>query len=1059
MQFQYTAYALPLIVAAIVSGWVALYSWRYRAVRGAVALAILSLAIAELSAAYALEMLGADLPTKLFWGKAGYLGIVTAPLAWAVFAYNYANPGKRLHPWLAVFLVGLTTTTLLLALTTESHKLIWTETFIEQGNGFSVLGVSHGLWFAVHTVYSYILLLAGAFFLLRSILFTQGAYRGQAAAMIVAVAAPWVGNIIYLSGLSPIPHLDLTPFALTITVTAVTWGIFGFQLLALSPIARDNIVDEMKDGIIVINTRNQIADINSSALRIIGASEKDVIGKAGAEVLGRWPELVKKYENVVEASDEISFGEGPDRLWYELRLSPLYDKRKRFLGRVITIRNITAPKQAEELQHSFLDDMKALQEIHLALSEIDDLDILYMKMIALSQQRLGIDRLGLFVVDEDTDELHGTYGVDEHGNARDERYYHEPMSSLHWPWEVLNSPNHAKVWENAEIYDNGVVVGTGWKTGATLWNGHKAIGYLACDNFVTQKPIRPYESELISILGSTFGHLIERKRAEARQKMFLNDMKALQQVHLELSDIDDLDILYTKMIMLSQQRLGIDRMGLFLIDNQTNEIQGTWGVDADGNSRDESYYREKITPDHWSLEISDSLTHTKLWENAEILDNGIVVGTGWKAGTTLWTGHQAIGYLMCDNFLTHKPARPYQAELISLLGNTFGHLIERKRAEASLQESQARYRQIVENASDIIYRADINGKFTYINPTGVHLMGFTNEAEMLGKHYLETVASNFRHRTKRFYDRQYIIKQKNTYQEFPVISSDGRQVWLGQNVQLIERDGEIVGFQAVARDITDLVEAKDSLALARDQALEASQLKSRWLARVSHELRTPLGGVLGYAELLQRGVFGPLEEKQLDAANQIIESANYLTAMVNELLDQAQLENKSAILRINHFNVRDMVDHIVANMSILAGNKGLALSKTIAPDIPEILLGDRQRLQQILINLVGNAIKFTQTGEVSIHLYCPDDIHWAMRVTDTGAGVPKEAQTYIFEPFRQINNAITRENRGTGLGLSITKQLVDLMQGEITVESEADKGSTFTIILPILKDKETEKNL
>lgn len=889
MQFEYTVYALPLIVAAIVSGWVAFYSWQYRAVPGAVALAILSIAITELSAVYALEILGADLPTKLFWGKAAYLGIVTAPLAWMVFAFNYANPNKRLDPRLMAFLVILAMVTFLLALTTEFHGLIWNQTYIDQGSGFSVLGVSHGPWFWLNAAYSYILMLVGTFFLIRSIIRRKGAYRGQAAALLIAVAAPWVANILYISGLNPMRPLDLTPFALTITAIAFTWGIFGFQLLELSPIARDNIVDEMQDGVIVINKSNQIADINRSALRIIDMPGKNVIGRPAAEVLGNWPELIAKYEN---ATEEISVGEGKQRVWYELRLSPLYDQGDHFIGRVITIRNITAPKQAEELQDAFLDDMKALQEIHLTLSGIEDLDSLYMKMIALSQQRLGIERLGLFIINENTNELEGTYGVDEDGNARDERYYHEPLESLQWPWEVLNAPNHAKVWHNAEIYDDGVVVGTGWKAGATLWNGHKAIGYLACDNFVTKRVIRPYESELLSILGSTFGHLIERKRAEA-----------------------------------------------------------------------------------------------------------------------------------------------------------------------SLHNSEARYRQIVENASDIIYRTDVQGRFTYINPIGVHLMGLPSEAELLGRYYLDMVAPNFRHALKRFYDRQYIAKQTNTYQEFPAIAADGHEIWLGQNVRLIEEAGQIVGFQAVARDITDLVKAKDSLALARDQALEASQLKSQLLAKVSHELRTPLGGILGYGELLRQGAFGPLEEEQQDAAAQIVESANYLTTVVNELLDQAQLESKSAILNITPFRIQEMVQRVEANMLVLANKKGLVLRKTIAPDVPEIVLGDQKRLQQILINLAGNAIKFTNSGEVRITLYCPDDNHWAIQVADTGAGIPKEAQAYIFEPFRQVNNAITHQNRGTGLGLSITKQLVELMHGEIIVESEVDEGSVFTIILPILKDKNMEKDL
>ena len=889
MQFQFTIYALPLILAAIISGWVAFYAWRYRGARGGMALVILSMAIAEWSLTYALEIMGADLSTTLFWTKMEYLGVVIAPPAWLVLTFNYANPGKRLDRRLVLSLTTIATITFLLVLTTDLHGLVWNNIHIEQGAGFSVLAVSHGLWFWVHFAYAYSLLLTGAFFILHSVVLKQGVYRRQAAILIVAVAAPLIGNILYLSGLNPIRPLDPTPFAFAITVVALTWGIFGFQLFALSPIARDTIIDEMQDGMIVIDTNNLITDINPSALRIINVSGANVIGRSAVEVLSPWPELVNKYKDILQASDEISFGEGKEQVWYELRLSPLYNKRKRFIGRVITIRNVTASRSTEEFKNSFLNDITALQEIHLALSQEHDLDALYIQMIARSQQSLGIDRMGLFV-----------------------------------------------------------------------------------------------------------------------------------------------------------------------INDQANEIQGTFGVDETGNTRDERYYHEKITPDHWTMEILDSLTHTKVWENAELMDNGVAVGTGWKAGTTLWTGHQAIGYLMCDNFLTHKPLRPYEAELLSLLGTTFGHLIERTRVEASLQESEARYRQIVENASDVIYRTDMDGRFTYINPIGLHFLGLANDAELAGRHYLELVAPSFRHRLKRFYDHQYIAKQKNTYQEFPIVSTIGREVWLGQNVQLIEENGKVIGFQAVARDITDLVEAKDALALARYQALEASQLKSQLLAKVSHELRTPLGGVLGYAELLRYGAFGPLEEKQAHAASQIIDSAHYLTAMVNELLDQAQAENKSVILHIDNFNVNELVQHVESNMSVLAGKKGLTLRTSIAPEVPETLRGDRQRLQQILINLAGNAIKFTKTGEVGIHVYCPDDAHWAIQVADTGAGVPKEAQAYIFEPFRQVNNAITRENRGTGLGLSITKQLVEIMRGEITLESEVDKGSTFTIVLPILKD--TEKN-
>ncbi len=152
-----------------------------------------------------------------------------------------------------------------------------------------------------------------------------------------------------------------------------------------------------------------------------------------------------------------------------------------------------------------------------------------------------------------------------------------------------------------------------------------------------------------------------------------------------------------------------------------------------------------------------------------------------------------------------------------------------------------------------------------------------------------------------------------------------------------------------------------------------------------------------------------------------------------------------------------MLEKVEASMAVLAQNRGLAFSAKVAPGVPDTFYSDERRLQQILINLVGNAIKFTQRGGIKVLIYQPSPTHWAMEVEDTGVGISKEAQNYIFEPFRQVDNAIIRENRGTGLGLSITKQLVELMDGEINLESEVSRGSTFTVTLPILKKQEHRK--
>jgi PAS domain S-box-containing protein len=374
----------------------------------------------------------------------------------------------------------------------------------------------------------------------------------------------------------------------------------------------------------------------------------------------------------------------------------------------------------------------------------------------------------------------------------------------------------------------------------------------------------------------------------------------------------------------------------------------------------------------------------------------------------------------------------------------------RKLAETLLQQSEARFRQIVENASDFIYRTDAEGYFTYVNPAALHAMGFTDEKEMIGKHYLDLTTPEVRHRMKRTYQRQFLSKTPNTYNEFPAITTDGRELWFGQNVQLLMEGDQVTGFQVLARDITAIKQAQDALRIAHDQALEASRAKSQLLAKVSHELRTPLGGILGYAELLHDGTLGSLEDGQMRAADEILQSSHYLTTMVNELLDEAQIQANTTILQERIFSPATLLGQATSGMEILAQKKGLGFTVFIDPSLPKELYGDDRRLRQILINLIGNAIKFTKEGEVRVSLLSPASEYWIMQVADTGMGIPKEAQAAIFDPFQQADNAITKENPGIGLGLSITKQLVELMGGRIVLESQVGEGSTFNVLLPVL---------
>ncbi len=253
----------------------------------------------------------------------------------------------------------------------------------------------------------------------------------------------------------------------------------------------------------------------------------------------------------------------------------------------------------------------------------------------------------------------------------------------------------------------------------------------------------------------------------------------------------------------------------------------------------------------------------------------------------------------------------------------------------------------------------------------------------------------------------------------------------------------------VLRDITPRKRAEAAIALARDRAVEASELKSQILAKVSHELRTPIGALMGYAELLQAGTYGPITDQQRAAADRMIQNSAALGRLVGELLDQAQLESGRLRLQPRPTAVAGIIDAVQDALSPLARAKALTLSFAIEPGLPTHLEIDPDRVQQILMNLTHNAIKFTDHGEVAVRVGPNGGPRWRMAVTDTGCGLTPEAQSRIYDPFWQADSTLTRVHGGYGLGLTIVRQLVDLMGGQIEVASTPGSGTTFKVDLPL----------
>ncbi|MFN8460993.1 MAG: PAS domain-containing sensor histidine kinase [Anaerolineales bacterium] len=229
---------------------------------------------------------------------------------------------------------------------------------------------------------------------------------------------------------------------------------------------------------------------------------------------------------------------------------------------------------------------------------------------------------------------------------------------------------------------------------------------------------------------------------------------------------------------------------------------------------------------------------------------------------------------------------------------------------------------------------------------------------------------------------------------------------------------------------------------------EVERLKSTFVGIVSHELRTPLNAILGYAEMFKENVYGPMNEKQVNMADRIMKNTQRLLGLINDLLDQAQMEAGRLTVYNQPVRIADLLDSLHGVMDKIALDKNLKLTSEIDDALPEIILGDAARLQQIIVNLVNNAIKFTDHGTVHVRLFLRDR-SWGIEVSDTGQGIPTADLPYIFETFRQVEQVTTRSHSGVGLGLSIVKQLVGLMKGEIGATSSPGEGSVFTVVLPL----------
>ena len=402
------------------------------------------------------------------------------------------------------------------------------------------------------------------------------------------------------------------------------------------------------------------------------------------------------------------------------------------------------------------------------------------------------------------------------------------------------------------------------------------------------------------------------------------------------------------------------------------------------------------------------------------------------------------------------------AEMISTMGynNVIleRNLAERQQLLDSLRSSEEMFRSISENIFALIAIINLEGQYTYCNASYSSILGY-DPATLVGTSCFSIVHQDSREKAQNIFLQG--IANKNIDSEFilKLKAKDGGVRWVDHRASmLLDDQGNPRSILILAQDVTERLQAEKALLESREKALSANKAKSEFLANMSHEIRTPINGIMGMMQLMQTTTELDAEQKHMVELS--LTSARRLTRLLSDILDLSRVEAGKMTVHEELFRISELTDSVTELFRVTVKEKGITLSCSSDPDMPDVVMGDPARIRQILFNLVGNALKYTDHGEVSLDMsplpsINDEDMRILFTISDTGIGIPDDKLKTLFEPFVQVDGSYTRKYQGAGLGLAIVKRLVDLIGGNISFTSKVGKGTTFYVVLPFMLPRVT----
>ena len=1046
MYWQFTPYLVPLGMSAVITGILAVFVWTRRPAPGALLCALLMLALTEWTLASALELASADMSAAFFWTKVGYLGTVSAPVAWLATTLEYTGRQKWLTHRNLALLGILPLITLVLVWTNELHHLMWSDISYSMSGSFSVLQLDHGLWYWINTAYIYLLILTGFFLLVQMLRRSQSGHRTQPILLVIGALAPFVGHMLYILDLAP-NNLDLTPFGLTISGLTITWSLFHFRPFDIVPVARDTAIGGMSDGMIVLNAKNRIVDINPAAQRFIGHTAAEVLGQPLMEVLADYPDLEERPLDMALAHKEVVRRQDGAQRYYELHLSPLYDPLGRLMSSVITVLDITERKQAEEVlrqseeryrtilesvedgyfevdiagNYVFVNDANcrllgySREELtgmsYRAVSPEEDAKKLYqdfnsvyrtgepMKSISYRFTRkdgsVGFGELSVSVQRNREGEIIGFRGVSR--DVTERRRMEEALRQAYDEVEAKVEERTTQLTRANEQLE---------REAAEREQAQEALRK-ARDELETRVTERT--AELAAANRELWSEVTERKRAEEALKESEERYRTI---------LDDMEDSYFE----------VDLAGSFTFVN-------------DSACRQLGYSRKELTGmDYRTFSAEKDGKAVYKAFNSVYRTGKPVKGLFWgivrRDGTT--------GFAEASVF----PLRNQGGDIIGFRGVT-RDVTGRTQMEQALRESEEKYRTLFATALEGVTIIDGQTlKVVLCNQSAATMFGFHSPEEAIGLDPLTMAHPDDLERTARIMLQDGFGKDLRETNEVRLIGRDGRELWtsiVGAVTQYEGRPVMMVSF----RDITETRQAEKALRETeetyRAQLLQSEKLAAigELVAGVAHEVNNPLMAVSGFSELLLEDVDDGSTREYLEIINK--ETDRAITIMRGLLSFARKHEPVKKYISINE-SLTSIVGLRVYELKL----DNIEVVTKLDPDFPKTM-ADSQQLQQVFLNLITNAEQAMKEahgkGRLVIETRAIDEM---IQITfaDDGPGISDENLARVFEPFFTTKDV----GKGTGLGLSICYGIIRDHGGEIHVKSTEGEGTTFTIEIPVLSE-------